>query len=95
VKSPFLNLNRSVFPGEIHILASHVVWVEISQSRTTMQLVLGLPSGHRIESLIFEPTEATLQRLREIRDEILDDLRERLQVQADDKPAYAPLPAGD
>ena len=89
--TPFLNLPRAAFPGELHVLASHIAWVEISQSRTTMQLVIGLPSGHRIESLIFEPTDATLQRLRELRDQIIDDLTERLQAQAD-KPTYAQLP---
>ena len=89
--SPFLSLNRQTFPGEIHVLASKVAWVEITLSRSVAQIVIGLESGRTIESSMFEPTDQTVIRLREIRDEILDDLIARLQT-AEDKPKYAQLP---
>ena len=89
--TPFLNLRREIYPGEIHVVASKVAWIEISLSRTTAQLVIGLESGKTIESHVFEPTDQTITRLRELRDEILDDLIVRLQAE-DDRPKYAPLP---
>ena len=90
--SPFLNLRREVFPGEIHVVASYVAYVEIAISRTTAQLVIGLPSGKTIESHIYEPTDVTFTRLRELRDEIIDDLSDRLRAEAEAVPQYAPLP---
>lgn len=89
--TPFLNLPRAVFPGEIHVLAQYVAWVEIAVSSTVAQLVIGLASGKTIESGIFQPNEKTVTTLREYRDQIMDDLIARLSVQ-DAKPAYAELP---
>ncbi len=87
--SPFLNLPRAAFGGEIMVVAAHVSYIEIAVSRAAYHLVIGLTSTRVVESPPFEATDLNLARLREYRDQLADDLAERLQ--ADDRPAYAQL----
>lgn len=89
--TPFLNLPRAVFHGEISVIASSVAYVEIVTSTVAYHLVVGLASGKILESPPFEPTDKNLTLLREYRDQILDDIAAKLSV-PDARPAYATLP---
>lgn len=90
--TPFLQLPRAAFGGEISVLAAHVSYVEITVTRVALHLVLGLTSSRTIESPAFEPTDKNLAILREYRDSIVDDITAKLSSSAP-KVEYAQLPA--
>jgi hypothetical protein len=91
VQSPFISLDRRYFGSDTIVRAEFVVYIELVRVQSGSKVTLGLHGGGTLDSFLFPPDDQTLASLRQIRDQIMNDITEKLQP---DAPSWRALPAG-
>lgn len=90
--SPFIALPVKYFVSDVVVRAEHVSYIEVIRAQSGSKIVIGLHGGGTLDSFVFQPDDATLSSLRQMRDQIMNELAEKL-APTSEAPSWRALPA--